>query len=102
MLIGNRTDTVRAIPTPTGFLTVPAMGFIEVTDAGDIEAVNSFKGTEAGKRLLEHNILVFGKVTSATTPVEVEGKQPPEELLAEPPSPRVKRGKAKKVGEMKV
>ena len=102
MLIGNRTGTARAIPTATGFITVPPMGFIEVNEKAEVEAVEAFRNTEAGKRLLEYNILVFGKVNANAVPVEVEGKQPPEELLAEPASPRVKRGKAKKVGEMKV
>lgn len=105
MILGNRTNTPRAIRFGEEYITVPPMGFVTIEDnATNKELMDKLKQTHMFKMLLNGTILTLNeKVTEYTKETKVEGPQPPAELVAEPTHPRVTRGKAKKTKEtMKV
>lgn len=101
MIIGNRTDTPRAIPFAGKFLTIPPMGMITIDDtAANKEEMEKLKATSMWQILLDNNILTYNeKVKENALPVKVQGPMPPAELTAQPEHPRVKRQKARKTDE---
>lgn len=100
MIIGNKTDTPRAICIGDEYKTIPPMGFITLPDDADtVEQVEALKNTAAIKQLVDMNVLCFSKPNAHAAPTFVEGPKPPEELLAEPDHERVTRGKPKKTKE---
>jgi hypothetical protein len=105
MIIGNRTATPRAVLFHGKYLTIEPMGMVSLEDTADNrEELERLKKTELFQAMLDAGVLVLNEqVNPGSAPVEVQGPQPPAELLADPVNPRVSKGKPKKTNEtMKV
>lgn len=98
MMLGNRTETPRAVYVGNAYLDIPPMGVVEVDKAHEDEV------KAAIKPLLDAGILVINKaINPHERPVEVPGPTPPQELDRHPDNPRVERKKMRKTSEtMKV
>ena len=101
MIIGNRTDTPRAIPFAGKYIVIPPMGMHTIEDtAANKEEMEKLKATKMWQVLMDNKILTFNeKVNERSLPTEVKGPTPPAELMSEPKNPRVTRGRTKKTKE---
>ncbi len=104
MIIGNKTETPRAVCIGDEYHTIPPMGFITLPDdVKTTEEVETMKNTTAIKQLVDMGVLCFSKPNPNAAPTQVAGPKPPEELLQEPENERVTKGRPKKTKEtMKV
>lgn len=98
MILGNRTETPRAVFVGQSYEQVPPMGFIEIDDQHKDDVIAAIQP------LLDAGVFVINKKPRDNErPVEVAGPTPPPELEAQPENPRVRRQKVRKTGEtMKV
>ena len=98
MILGNRTETPRAVFVGQEYVDVPPMGVVNIPD----EHADTVKA--AIKPLLDAGVFVINtKIKDNEKPVEVEGPTPPPELEAQPDNPKVTAKKPRKTGEtMKV
>lgn len=101
MIIGNKTETPRAIPFGSSIQTIPPMGFITLEDTVENKAaLEKLRATETFKRMLECNVLVINEqVNPYTAPVVPDAPKPPVELVAPPTNERVTKHPPKKTKE---
>lgn len=98
MILGNRTETPRAVYIGKRYVDIPPMGTVTV------DKIHESAIKAAIKPLLDAGILVVNtQINPNERPVEVPDPVPPVELAREPENPRVTAKKIRKTSEtMKV
>ena len=98
MILGNRTETPRAVFAGKGYVMVPPMGVVTIDDVCKADLLAAIQPqVDAGIFVINEQI------NPNERPVEVASPEPPVELKAEPDNPKVKTKKPRKTGEtMKV
>lgn len=94
MILGNKTETPRAVYAGREYVDVPPMGIVTIPDeyADEVKA--------AIQPLLDAGIFVINqKIKENERPVKVESPKAPVELDAEPENPKVHTKRPRTTGE---
>ena len=96
MIIGNRSDTPRALLIGQSFINLPPMGYATLPDdAATKDAVKKLMETSTIKQLVDLHVLCFEVPNAMHAPTHIDGPKPPKELTSEPSHARVTTERAK-------